>query len=174
MGNQPADTYLKNKVMTASPEQLRLMLYDGAMKFCRQAQHATVQNDCEGMYHALLRAQKIVLELMNSLNHEVDPDLCDKMTALYSYIYRRLVDASLERDDQVIGECLNLIEYERQTWMMLMDKLQKIRAEGGDSVSEAKDQWASRQAEAPLASIGPAAPQVSDGDEPQTRISIEG
>jgi flagellar protein FliS len=178
MAEQPVDTYLKNKIMTANPEQLRLMLYDGAIKFCRQASHATAQADHEAMYHALLRAQKIVLELMNSLNHKVDPDLCDKLTALYSYVYRRLVDASLERDAEAIDECLKLIEYERQTWLMLIAKLHKTRASGDESTVEETVEIERVSVSEPLATIGPAnrpalpAPGADGSARPS--ISIEG
>ena len=61
--NTPVNPYLKTKVMTASPEELRLMLYEGAIKFCRQATDAIGKGDWEAMYNALIRAQKIVLEL---------------------------------------------------------------------------------------------------------------
>ncbi|MDX1566034.1 MAG: flagellar export chaperone FliS [Phycisphaeraceae bacterium] len=172
--SQHAQTYLKNQVATASPEQLRLLLYDGALKFCRQARHTLVRKDFEGMYHALLRAQKIVLELINSLNHQVAPDLCDRMTGLYSFIYRRLVDASLERDVEAVDECVNLIEYERQTWIMLMDRLKKQRS--GEGSGDDPDRW-DRSSDStnapPLASIGPDGPEPP-GDDPPTRLSVEG
>jgi len=77
------------------------------------------------MYTALVRAQKIVLELNTSLNHEADEQLCGKLASLYNYVYRRLVDANLERDDSPIHEAIRLIEYERETWVMVMRKLEQ-------------------------------------------------
>lgn len=109
--------------MTASPEQLRLMLYDGAIKFCRQAQEAIANNDIEGKFDVLMRAQKIVLELSTSLNHEVSPDLCSKLSTLYTYIYRRLVDANVNADRTAIDEAIELLEFEKQTWQMLIERL---------------------------------------------------
>ena len=120
--------YLKTKIMTASPQELRLMLYDGAIKFCHQAQKALAQEDFEDSYNALMRAQKIVLELSTSLNFDAAPQLCDKLSALYTYIYRLLVDANIGRKAEPIDEALELLEYERQTWMMLIEKLAQ---EGG-------------------------------------------
>ena len=114
--------YLKSKVLTARPEELRLMLYDGAIKFCRQAEHAIGQKDWEAMYNSLVRAQKIVLELSTSLNHETEPELCDRLNSMYNYIYRRLVDANLERDISPVTESLRLLEYERETWAMAIRK----------------------------------------------------
>ena len=112
-----ANPYLKTKIMTASPQELRLMLYDGAIKFCNQARKALDDKDFESSYNALMRAQKIVLELSTSLNHSIAPELCEKLGALYTYIYRLLVDANIERLAKPIDEALELLQYERQTWL---------------------------------------------------------
>jgi len=123
MSQNPANPYLKTKVMTANPQELRLLLYDGAIKFCHQARNALAKEDYENSYTALMRAQKIALELSTSLNHDMAPQLCDKLSALYTYIYRLLVDANLERTVAPVDEAIELLEYERQTWQMLMAKL---------------------------------------------------
>lgn len=130
MSQNPANPYLKTKIMTATPQELRLMLYDGAIKFCHQAKKALAEQDFEGSYNALMRAQKIVLELSTSLNHQVAPELCDKLSALYTYIYRLLVDANLNREVKPIDEAVELLEYERQTWQMLMRKLAEENGRG--------------------------------------------
>ncbi len=98
------------------------MLYDGAIKYCHQARNAIEAEDLEESYSCLMRAQKIVLELSVSLNHKVAMDLCDKLSALYTYIYRLLVDANLSKDDKYVAEALRLLEYEKKTWQMLIDK----------------------------------------------------
>jgi len=120
--NQP-NPYLRTKVLTASPQELRLMLYDGAIKFARQAVAALEKSDWETMYNGLIRAQKIVLELQNGLKPEIEPELCERLNALYTYMYRRLVDANLERDTAPIHEVIRLLDYERETWVMVMKKL---------------------------------------------------
>ena len=119
----PASAYLRNKVLTASPRELRLMLYDGALKFCHQAIEAIEAGQIEPGFDALMRAQKIVLELSTSLKHDVEPDLCAKLSALYTYMYRLLVDANMTRDAAKVEEAIRLLEYERQTWVMLMEQL---------------------------------------------------
>lgn len=131
--NNTVNPYLRTKILTASPEELRLMLYEGAIKFCRQAKPALEKKDYETSYNCLMRAQKIVLELSTSLNHDVAPELCSKLSALYTYIFRRLVDANTQRDAAVVDECISLLEYEKQTWQMLMAKL---TAEGGQKSSQ--------------------------------------
>src|SRR6187397_1116605 len=95
---QQANPYLKTKIMNATAEELRLMLYEGAIKFCRQAIESLGTRDLEAAYTSLMRAQKIVLELSSSLNHQLDPELCSKLSALYTYIYRRLIDANMQHE----------------------------------------------------------------------------
>ena len=101
--------YLRTKVMTAPPAELRLMLIDGAIKFSRQAADAIGHEDWEKMHESLVRAQKIILELINGLNPQVDPDLCGKLSALYNYLHGQLVEANLQRDpDPVQGNETNV------------------------------------------------------------------
>ena len=117
--------------MTASAEELRLMLYEGAIKFCRQGIESIAEKQTEAAYNSLMRAQKIVLELSSSLNHQLDPDLCSKLSALYTYIYRLLVDANMKHERTPIDEAIKLLEYEKETWQMLMKKAGETQGAGG-------------------------------------------
>ncbi len=120
--NSAANSYMRTRILTASPQELRLMLYDGAIKFTQQARQAVLDKRIEDSYNSLMRAQKIVLELSTSLRPDVDPQLCDKLNALYTYIYRLLIEANLHKQVKPIDEALKLLEYEKDTWKMLMDK----------------------------------------------------
>ena len=120
--NPAANEYMRTKILTASPQELRLLLYDGAIKFAGKARQAVEDEDIEESYNCLMRAQKIVLELSTSLNHDVDRELCQKLSALYNYIYRLLVDANLHKTAKPLDEALHLLEYEKQTWQLLMKK----------------------------------------------------
>lgn len=122
--------YLKTRVMSATPEELRLMLYEGAIRFARQARQAMEKGDHEATYTNLSRAQKIVLELSTSLDHSVMPDLCERLSALYTYVYRRMVDANMEHDVTAIDEAVELLEFETETWRMLMSRLDDHDAPG--------------------------------------------
>lgn len=165
--------YLRTKVQTASPEQLRMMLIEGAIKFSRQGRHALSQHDFEGMYNGLSRTQKIVLELANSLNRAADPELCDRLSALYTYIYRRLIDANMERDLAAIDEVIDLLEYERETWALALKKLSDARENGEDPVAEARAKLPAppeashpREVPNPIATIGRPAPGMSTAGNP--------
>lgn len=136
----PSNEYLRNAVMTATPEQLQLMLYDGAIRFTRQGIEGLEKKNYEEVFNGFTRAQKIILELLNGLNYDVDRQLCQRMAGLYNYIYRKLVDASVQRDINMAREALSLIEYQRETWVMLMEKLREER--GGASPAPAAAQAA--------------------------------
>jgi len=126
---QPAgpNPYLRTRILTANPEELRLMLYEGAIRFCRQADEALARKAYEDSFNAMMRAQKIVLELSTSLKHDVAPELCEKLNALYTYIYKLLVDANVQHEPKPLREALQLLEFEKETWEMLMTKLSQER-----------------------------------------------
>ncbi len=124
----PTQEYLRTTVLTASQEMLTLMLWDGAIRFAEQGKNAILKKDIEASYQALLRAQRIVMELNAGLKHDVSPDLCGKLAALYNFIYRRLVDANLQKDPKLVEDALAIMRHQRETWVLLMDKLGKTRA----------------------------------------------
>lgn len=131
MSQDTTNPYVRTQIMTARPEQLRLLLYEGAIKFCRQAKDTLDKQDFEASYNSITRAEKIVLELSTSLNEQAAPDLCAKLNALYTYIYRLLVDANVNHKAETIDEAIGLLEYEKQTWQLLMKRL----TEDGKSTS---------------------------------------
>jgi flagellar protein FliS len=120
--------YLRNAVLTATPEQLLLMLYDGAIRYARQGLEGIENRDWEKAFLGFSRAQKIMLELLNSLNYDVNRELCTRVAGLYNYIYRHLVSACAERSVSAAKEALRFLEYQRETWVMLIDKLRSERA----------------------------------------------
>lgn len=125
-----ANTYLRTQVLTASPEQLRLMLLDGALRFARQAAEGMAAKDYEATYNGITQARAIVLELATSIRAEVDPDLAQRVRSVYMFIYREMVDASLARDLPRLEKAIDLLQYERETWAMLIEKVAGERAAG--------------------------------------------
>ncbi|MFO0838382.1 MAG: flagellar export chaperone FliS [Phycisphaerae bacterium] len=128
--------YLKNAVMTATNEQLQLMLYDGAARFATQGMEAIRRSDFEGSHEALTRAQKIVVALHDGLRREVNPQLVDEMGALYAFVFRRLVDANMNRDVQAAEDALKILRHLRQTWVLLMDKVASERAKSSPAPTD--------------------------------------
>jgi len=128
MNSQIALNYLRTKVLTATPEQLQLMLFDGALRFGEQAKAAMGEKNYEKSYELIGKVQKIITEFQSSLKHDVNPVLCGKLSALYNYIYRRLIEASVEHKVDAIEEALGLLRYQRETWILLLDQIGKSRA----------------------------------------------
>lgn len=122
-GKANQNAYLQTKVLTANPAELRLMLLDGAIRFAQQARDGIIKRDFDSAYTGFTRCQAIILELVNSLRPEHDPDLCNKMSSLYTYMYTRLITASTEKNAAIIDDVLKLLMYERETWAMLLEQL---------------------------------------------------
>jgi flagellar secretion chaperone FliS len=128
MNQQAAQNYLKGKVLTATAEQLQLMLFDGGIRFAEQGRNALEKKDFEASHKALTRAQEIVNELNGSLKHELYPELCAKLASLYNYAHRNLVHANVKHETTAIDEALKVLRYQRETWVLLMQKLTQTKA----------------------------------------------
>src|SRR5688500_12215467 len=128
MNAQVANNYLKTKVFTATPEQLQLMLYDGALRFGEQARAALAKRNFEESYRLIARDQRILTELSGSLKHDVAPELCGKLAALYTDAYRQLVEANVGHEMAPLEEALGILRYQRETWVLLLDQLSKTKA----------------------------------------------
>lgn len=126
--NDTAIAYLRSKVMSASPEELRLLLLDGALRFARMAQAGLEDRNFEQAYNGFTQCRAIVLELSTTIDTERAPELAQKVGALFDYMYAELVSASLEKDPARVSKVIELLEFERETWVMAMDKLAAERA----------------------------------------------
>ncbi|MHC4885030.1 MAG: flagellar export chaperone FliS [Planctomycetota bacterium] len=145
------DTYLRTKVMTASKEQLVLMLFDGCIRFSEVAKKGWADKDLEAAHNAMVRAQNIVLELAVALDKEKGGELAVNMAGLYNYCYRQLVDANIEHDPERVDEVIGIVRELREAWAQAMDKV-------GASAEKSPDQVQLSTAPAPAASPAPAAP----------------
>src|SRR4051794_34480875 len=125
---QQAQNYLRTRVLTATPEQLQMMLFDGAVRFLEQGRISLEKKDWESSYNNISRAQRIITELISSLKHDVDPDLCGKLAGLYTYAYKKLIEANINHKVEALDEALKVMRYQRETWAMLLDQLVKQKA----------------------------------------------
>lgn len=148
-----ANAYLRTQVMSASPAELRMMLLDGAVKFARQGRQGLADKNHELVYTGFSQARAIVTELMTSIRHEVAPELGERVRSLYAYLFQELVGASLESDIDRADNVIKLLEFEAETWRLLLAKLKD------------EEQAAPKATYAPAAEGKPAA---------YTPLSIEG
>lgn len=113
---QKAYQYLVQQIQTASREQLLLMLYDGAIRFLKLARKALDTKDYETSHNNLLKSQKILTELMSSLDMNVGGEVARNLMNLYEYLYYRLVQANLKRDPEMVDEVIGHLTDLRKTW----------------------------------------------------------
>jgi len=128
MDRKPSNNqYLKTKVFTASQEELQMMLYDGAIRFCEQARVAIIDKKIEDSYILIDKAEKIIMEMTNSMKDEIDPEIVGNMRRLYMFIYDRLVQANMKKDVNMLDEGLKILREMRETWRLLCEKVQEER-----------------------------------------------
>lgn len=134
MNDSQPNQYLRDAVMTATPEQLHLMLYDGAIRYAMQAKDALQAKDYETSHEKLTRAQNIIVEMQGGLRYDVNPDLCGRVASIYNFLYRKLLDANIKRDPSSIDDAVRVLRVERETWQILVEKVGRIREADRDSV----------------------------------------
>ncbi len=118
MAMNAAQLYQGNRVNTASPAELTLMLYDGAIKFCNIAIGALEKGDKEKANTNLIKAQKIIVEFRTTLDFKYP--VAQQFDIVYDYIYRRLVEANINKDKEIAEEALKYIREMRDTWKEVM------------------------------------------------------
>ncbi len=120
--SNPYSQYKQNSVMTASPQELTLMLYNGALKFIGQAKIYIGQKNIPQANESIQRTQAIIQELNITLNMEYE--VSQGLRSLYTYILEKLVDANISKDIAHLDEAAELITELRDTWKEAM-KLSK-------------------------------------------------
>lgn len=120
MNRDTINAYQKNAIMTASPAELTLMLYEGAIKFCNIAIIGIEQNDMEKVHVNLKKAQDIISEFRITLDHKYP--VWEDFERVYDYIYRRLVEANISKDVEIIEDALKYIREMRDTWKEVMKR----------------------------------------------------
>jgi flagellar secretion chaperone FliS len=121
--------YLKVKIQTARPSELLLLLFDGAIRFTQQAKGAILGRRFDEKNNLLLRAQNIVLELLQALDPRIGEELYANVTGLYRFCYERLVRANLDNDERAADEALAILEHVRETWRLAVHKAKEEGAE---------------------------------------------
>lgn len=113
-----AAAYQGIKVNTASPAELTLMLYEGAIKFCNKAIYALEDQNISKANENLLKAQKIIMEFRGTLDFKYP--VAKDFELIYDYIYRKLVEANIKKDKGLVEDALSHIRDMRDTWKEVM------------------------------------------------------
>ena len=118
MINNKAEAYKRQQIMTATPEALTLMLYNGCLKFMQEGLDAMEKKDFEKTDTALQKAQAIISEFQVTLDMKYD--ISHQLFPLYEYCYNRLVEGNMKSDPEKVVEAQGIIRELRDAWAQAM------------------------------------------------------
>lgn len=120
MTNKGYAAYANNKIMTASPAELTLMLYEGAIKFCNIAIDAIEKNDISNAHTNIVKVENIIEEFQATLNYKYP--VAKDFDNVYAYLHQRLVEANIRKDKEIVEEVLEHFRTMRDTWKEVMKR----------------------------------------------------
>ena len=123
----PYAQYANNKSMTASPAELTLMLYEGAIKFCNIGIAAIEENDIPKAHTNIVKVQKIIDYLRQTLDMKYP--VAKDFDNIYSYLSQRLVEANIKKDKEILTEVNTHLRSVRDNWKEVM----RIAKDGGNA-----------------------------------------
>lgn len=110
--------YNASKILTASPAELTLMLYEGAVKFCNIAIAAVEQNEVEKAHIHIVKTEKIIDHLRLTLDMKYP--VAEDFERIYKYLASRLVQANISKDKEILEEVCGHLRSVRDTWKEVM------------------------------------------------------
>ena len=119
----PYEQYNQSKILTASPAEITLMLYEGAIKFCNIAIMGIEQGDIEKAHINIMKTQRIVESFRDTLDHKYP--VAEEFDKVYVYILRRLFEANIGKDKEILEEVNTHLRDMRDTWKEVMKKAHK-------------------------------------------------
>jgi flagellar protein FliS len=123
MAYSPQESYQATEAKTATPQKLQLMLIEGALLMANRAKQMWNEGRNDMALKSLLRAQKILSEMMIAVDLDNGGDLVKRVLAIYEYIYRNLVLAGYYRDEKSLANAIRVLECERNNWRTICEKL---------------------------------------------------
>ncbi len=117
----PYQAYQQNSVMTASPQELTLMLYNGCLKFLKMAKKAMADKNFEDKNTNFIKAQNIIQEFRSTLDPEAA--ISADLEQLYEYIYSLMVTANMENNLEALEEAEGYVLELRDTWKQAMSQV---------------------------------------------------
>lgn len=110
--------YKNSRVLTASPGELTLMLYDGAVRFCNIAIEGCKEGDIQKTHTHIVKVERIIdyLRMTLDMKYPVSKDF----ERIYSYISKRLVQANMHKDAEILEEVNGHLRAVRDNWKEVM------------------------------------------------------
>ena len=120
MAPNPYAKYQNSKILTASPAELTLMLYDGAIKFGNIAIMAMHEKDVPKAHANIIKVQRIITEFRTSLDRKYP--VAQDFDNIYVYLLQRLFQANVKKDPEIMEEVIGHLRTLRETWIEVMKK----------------------------------------------------
>lgn len=118
IANKGYAAYANNKIKTASPAELTLMLYEGGIRFCNMAIEGIEKRDIQKAHDNIVKAQRVIEEFQITLDHRYE--VAKDFDAVYSYMMSRLIEANMKKDKEIMEEVLKHFRTMRDTWKEVM------------------------------------------------------
>ncbi|MAF76872.1 MAG: flagellar export chaperone FliS [Halobacteriovoraceae bacterium] len=125
--------YKKTSIHTASKEQILLMLYQAAIKNCKKAIEAIEAKQIAKKGEYIGKLQDIVIELNNSLDHEVGGQVAEELSSLYDYLLYSSTQANIKIDKEPLVGCLQVLNTLYEGWA---EAVKQVRKEKGAAAKE--------------------------------------
>ena len=122
MNSSAADSYLETHVLTATPQRLRLMLIDEALRRVRLADEAFFAGRSMEGAVACSRAREVISELIAGVNPEGN-EVAKRVLGIYLYLFSTLTEVSLSSDRNRLSDISRVLEEERQTWLAVCEQV---------------------------------------------------
>ncbi len=133
--------YQQSQIQTASPEQILIMLYDGAIQFLNKALIAMEKNDIQESHNNNIAAQNIIAEFMNTLDMDIGGNVAKNLYSLYEYLHYRLVQANIQKNPAYIEEVIRHLKDLKQTWEEAIKIASKENRQAGYSAQSNPDSY---------------------------------
>lgn len=130
--NKPYQAYQNNSVNTASGGELTLMLYNGCIKFIKQAIKDIQNKNIEAKNTNIQKAQRIIQELMITLDQGVE--ISNQILPLYDYMHHRLMEANITNDVSILEEVQGFVVEFRDTWKQVILKTRQKQFAQGEHI----------------------------------------
>lgn len=118
LANKGYVAYANNKIMTASPAELTLMLYEGAIKFTNIAIEGTAEKNVQKVHDNIMKVEHIIEEFQSTLDHRYP--IAKDFDEVYNYLMMRLQEANMKKDKEILEEVLKHLRTMRDTWKEVM------------------------------------------------------
>ncbi len=127
--NRGFQTYQNVSVLTAPPERLLLMLYEGLIKNIKNARGAILDGDADARRNCLRKGRDIVTELMSALNFDIGGEIAVNLHRLYRFVNGRLIQADISSTVEPLDEAIRVVDILNDAWTRAVDIFQNEQAQ---------------------------------------------